>query len=174
MTFQITASQLDRLSSALDTAKAIAKVKEDIDKSDRANRAELTALYNEIGLDNKAVSGLSLSVRTTIQIEESAVLAYALDDANFPHAAPLLNVRKDAVGVVISAAMQDERLKGVFELDKPGAQKAAREGTHVGLPHGEPVEVPTIVIRPQDIVIGSALAAKFTVVADAALEAEAV
>lgn len=166
MSFVITASQLDRLNAALATAKAVAARKELLDKDDRANRAELTALYTEIGLDNKIVSGLSLSVRTTIQIDESAVLAYALDDANFPHAAPLLNVRKDAVGVVISAAMQDERLKGVFELDKTGAQKAAREGTHVGLPHGEPVEVPTVVIRPQDIVTGDVLASKFVVVAD--------
>lgn len=165
--FQISTSQLDRLSAALNDARRIAADKNDLDRRDKDNRAALNDLYAEIGLDNKIVPGLSLSVRTTIQIDENAVLAYALDDNNFPHAAPLLTVRKDAVGVVIAAAMNDDRLKGVFELDKPGAQKAAREGTHVGLPHGEPVEVPTVVIRPQDIVTGEALAAKFVVVADA-------
>jgi len=160
----VSASQFDRLNAALAEARRISDKKADIEQQDRDNRALLTELFTEMNLDNKAVSGLSMSVRTTYLIDDNAVLAYALDDANFPHAAPLLNVRKDAVGVVISAAMNDERLKGVFELDKAGAQAAAREGSHVGLPHGEPIIKPTIAIRPLDIVTDHLLAGKFEIV----------
>jgi hypothetical protein len=169
--FQINAQQLARLNAALSDALAISAEKEALDKRDKDNRATLTELYREIGLNNKIVPGLSLSVRTAIQIDENAVLAYALDDSNFPHAAPLLKVRKDAVGVVIAAAMNDNRLKGVFELDRTGAEKAAREATHVGLPHGEPVATEVIALKPQDIVTGEALAAKFTVVPEIEMEA---
>lgn len=171
--YQITASQLARLNAALADAHRVAEQKAQLEAEDRAAREALTELYAELGLDNKAVPGLSQSIRTTIQIDENAVLAYALHNANFAHAAPLLKVRKDAVGVVISAAMNDDRLKGVFELDKTGAEKAAREGSHVGLPHGEPVEIPTIVLKPRDFVTGEMLAAKFIVVADPEAEAEA-
>jgi hypothetical protein len=169
--YQITELQLDRLNAALNDAKRLAAEKLDLERRDKDNRAALNDIFEEIGLDNKTVPGLSKSVRTSVQIDENAVLAYALDDANFPHAAPLLTVRKDAVGVVIAAAMNDDRLKGVFELDKTGAQKAAREGTHVGLPHGEPQEMAVIALRPQDIVTGEALAAKFTIVPDIEFEA---
>ncbi len=161
--FQITTLQLARLNDALRDALQIAAEKDALDKRDKDNRAALTELYREIGLTNKAVPGLSLSVRTSILIDENAVRQYALADANFPHAAPPLKVRKDAAGVVIAAAMNDQRLKGVFELDKTGAEKAAREATHVGLPHGEPAATEVTALKPQDTLTGEALAAKFAV-----------
>ena len=99
------------------------------------------------------------------------VVLRSYHNAVYDDTAPLLKVRKDAVGVVIAAAMNDPRLKGVFELDKTGAEKAARECTHVGLPHGEPVATEVIALKPQDIVTGEVLAAKFIVVPEIEFEA---
>jgi len=116
---------------------------------------------------NKVVPGISTQNRITPKLDESETLKYALHPDNFAHAAPLLSVRSDCVAVVIAAAMNDERLRSIFELNKAGAQAAARAGSHVGLPVFGIEEQTIVAVRIKDIKTGDALREMFEIVPDA-------
>lgn len=171
--YQITASQLAALDALLREEVADAKVEAELKERKDARRASIEALMAEAGFDNKAVPGVTIQNRSDFLIDETAALAYALEPENFAHSAPLLSVRSDAVGVVIAEAMKNERLLGVFELNKTGYKAAARTGSHINMPIGAPIETRVIAISQKNIKTGDDLAAGFVVVADM-LEAEAV
>lgn len=166
MSYQLTASQLATLDAMMREELADAQKEAELKTRKDARRAALQELFDFAGLDNKAVAGVVIQTKTDIVFDEAEALAYALDELNFAHAAPLLAVRKDAVGVVIAAAMNDDRLKGVFELDKTGYKAAARNASHVGLPVTGATEQKIVAITLKNVKTGDELARDFVIVAD--------
>lgn len=166
----ITETQFKSLDAALREAADIDRMKQELEKRDKANRAELLEVLTSLAVPadqiNKVVPGLSTQVRETVKLDEDAALAWATHPDNFAHAASVLSVRADSVGVVIAAAMQDERLRPIFELNATGAKKAAREGVFVGFPVASITENTLAVIRVKDIKTGDALREVFEVIPD--------
>jgi len=172
--YVITTTQFEHLNALLQERRLIDLEKADLDQRDAGNRTAILNLMDEIGLDNRAVPGVMVKVTTDVQIDESEVLAWALADANFAHAAPVLTVSKNAIGIVIEKAMHDERLKSVFEMDKTGAKKAAREGMYLDMPVAGVQESRSVAITSRSLKTGDELAECFTVVEPVETEDEAV
>lgn len=166
MTCTITVSQFDRLNAALTNAKHIAAEQVRIAKADAETRAELLELFLEIGLDNKSVPGLTTAVTTTVNINEKAAFDWAMQDENYLHAAPIVNVKAAATGSVLALFKDDAKRAGVFELNKTGYKKAVREGMFVGIPFDGIVESISVKLKEEDIQTGPALLGKFNIVTD--------
>ena len=170
MSIQITESLFKALNAAMLEAADIDLIEKQLAARKDDNRKFLldfmTGLAVTADLINKILPGVSTQNRTIPQLDEAATLSYALHPDNFAHAAPLLSVRSDCVAVVIAAAMQDERLRSIFELNKSGAQAAARNGSHVGLPVIGIDEQTIVAVKVKDLKTGDALRAMFEVVDD--------
>lgn len=171
MSIQITESTFKALDAALREAADIDLAEKQLAARKDANRKFLLDFMTSLNVPaadvNKVVPGVSTQNRITPKLDEAETLKYALHPDNFAHAAPLLSVRSDSVAVVIAAAMQDERLRSIFELNKSGAQAAARAGSHVGLPVLGVEEQTIVAVRIKDIKTGDALREVFEVVPDA-------
>jgi hypothetical protein len=166
----ITESELKALDAALKDAADIDLQERTLADRKASNRAAIVSVVETLSipddLRNKVIPGISFQHRTTPRLDEQAVLEFALKPENFAHAAPLLKVRQDSVGMVISAAMQDDRLRAIFEVNMAGAQAAVRTGSHVGLPVGGIDEAVIVAVKAKDLQFGPALADKFDVVPD--------
>lgn len=170
MVIQITETELKALNAALIEAADIDLRTKQLAISKDANRQFLLDFLTGLNVPadqiNKVVPGVSTQNKTTPKLDASAALAYALNPENFAHSAPLLSVRADCVGVVIAAAMTDERLRPIFELNMSGAQAAVRNGSHVGLPVIQIMTETAVAVRVLDLKTGDALREMFEVVPD--------
>jgi hypothetical protein len=128
---------------------------------------ELIKAAELVNSDNRtACAGVVVQGKQTVKYDTDGALAWALAPENFPAAAPLLQVRKDSISVLVGLAMQDPNLKGVFELNKAGFDAAVRNKTHVGLPPAEIEEKDVIAITLKSLKLGDDLRAQFEVIAD--------
>lgn len=171
MEYQITASQLADLDALLREEQADAKTEALLKTRKEERRAKLLAIMEDAGFDNKSIPGVLIKTTTDVVINESEILAWAMQDENYMHAAPIVNVKKEAVGGVLVLVKDDPKRNGFFEVDKTGAKRAAREGTYVGFPIVGATEERSVSITLKDVVTGDALAAKFTVVPEIEFEA---
>jgi hypothetical protein len=164
--YQITESQLATLDAIMREELADAELETKLKERKEVRRASLLAVMEAAGFDNKALAGVTIRTTTDVTINEPEVLAWAMQDDNYMHAAPVLSLKKAALGSVLALVKDDPKRVGFFEVDKTGAKRAAREGSYVGFPIVGQTEERVIAITLKDVVIGDALAAKFTVMPD--------
>lgn len=165
---QLTESQYQALNALLREAVAIDAQEKALAERKEANRAALRDLCAPMvnGESRTPAAGLQVKTRRVVRFNPEEALAWALAPENFPAAAPMLSLRKDAISTIVALALQDANLKAAFELNKAGYEAAVREKTHVGLPFAAVDEIQEVSITVKAVQLDDALRGQFEIVPD--------